>query len=244
MMQRRVWLTAAAAVAPLASFAPASAWSQPAGCSPGLAVLSQRMGKAWLCLADPLLATRAEGVLAASQAGFEQALAQSLRRATTGPAQAGSLRALARRYEDYKALLDTAPSAEAQRQLLPTANEMLTLAQLASDPRDATPWQAHLAQRQRLLSQRVAVLALAPGAEGARRERQAAIYEFEASWQTLRAAPGTGAALRDRLDLAQAAWAPLRDGALSGRALPVFMASEQLLRVMDGVTEHCSRVSA
>lgn len=238
MQYSRRFFVAALAAAPMASGAqPISACS-----TPSLGALSQRMGKAWLCLADPELATPARDVLAASQASFEQQLAQ-LSRAPAGPEQAGSLRALARRYEDYQALLAGASNVEAQRALLSTANEMLTLAQLANVGRAALPWQARMAAHQRLLSQRVALLGLAsPGVEVARRERQGAIYEFEAGLQTLREAGGP--ALREQLALADAAWAPLKDGVGAGRPVPVFVASERLLAVMDVLTEHCLRRSA
>ncbi|MFX7942119.1 hypothetical protein ABTK32_19630, partial [Acinetobacter baumannii] len=74
------------------------------------------------------------------------------------PEQAGGLRALARRFEDYQALLAGTPGADASRTLLGTANEMLTLAELATGSRAGQPWQARLAARQRLLSQRIALL--------------------------------------------------------------------------------------
>lgn len=208
--------------------------------TPSLGALSQRMGKAWLCMADAELTVPARQAMADSQKRFEQQLVQLHQRAA-GPEQAGSLRALARRYEDYQALMTGMPGPEGHRALLSTANEMMTLAQLASSG-TAQPWQARLAARQRLLSQRVALLGLAnPGVESTRRERQSAIYEFEAGLQTLRS---TGdAALRERLALADAAWVPLRDGASAGRPAPVFVASERLLAVMDAVTDHCSRLT-
>ena len=74
-----------------------------------------------------------------------------------------------------------------------------------------------------------------------RRERQSAIYEFEAGQQTLREAGGS--ALRPFLATADAAWTPLRDAAGAGQPAPVFNASERLLAVMETVTEHCSRIT-
>lgn len=234
MQYSRRFFVAAVGTAPFASK------SQPmtACATPSLGALSQRMGKAWLCMANAELAAPARDVLAASQTAFEQQLVQ-MSRNPAGPEQAGSLRALARRYEDYQALLGGRPGMQEQRALLSTANELLTLAQLANAAQAALPWQARLASRQRLLSQRVALLGLASqGIESARRERQATIYEFEAGLQTLRNAGDT--ALRDRLAPADAAWAPLKDGIGSGRAVPVFVASERLLAVMDAVIEHCA----
>lgn len=224
--------------------APMMGWSQtPAECSsPSLGALSQRMGKAWLCMADAELAVPARQVLAASQTAFEQQLVQMHQRPAS-PEQAGGLRALARRYEDYQALLAGTPGADGHRALLSTSNEMLTLAQLANNMRAGLSWQARLAGHQRLLSQRVALLGLAnPGNESTRRERQSAIYEFEAGLQALRNAGD--AALRERLAQADAAWTPLKDGASAGRPVPVFIASERLLAVMEAVTEHCTRQSS
>jgi hypothetical protein len=236
MQYSRRLVIAALGIVPLAG------WSQPVACSPpSLGTLSQRMGKAWLCMADATLATPAAAVLAASQAAFEQQLAEAHRRPAS-PEQAGSLRALARRYEDYQALLAAPPGPEGHRALLGTGNEMMTLAHLANTAQAGLPWQARLASRQRLLSQRVALLGLvSPGVESTRRERQAAIFEFEAGLQTLQlASVGT---LRDRLALADAAWTPLREGANAGLPVPVFVASERLLAVMDDVTEHCTRLN-
>ncbi|RTL43270.1 MAG: hypothetical protein EKK53_10215 [Burkholderiales bacterium] len=214
----------------------------PASCAtPSLGALTQRMGKAWLCTADPQLAPVAQQVLKDSQLVFQRQLVQ-LHAGTTSPEQAGSLRALARRYEDYQALFAVAPAADTHRALLTTANEMLTLAQLASGDRTALPWQARLAARQRLLSQRIALLGLAQvDTVTTRRERQSAIYEFEAGLQTLREAGN--ATLRPHLAAADAAWTPLRDAAGAGQPAPVFTTSERLLVVMDAVTEHCSRIT-
>lgn len=235
---RRHLMFSAAALAAL----PRAGRAQPPGpCTPpSLGALSQRMGKAWLCSADAALAAPARLVLAASQAAFMQQLVQ-LQQRTVGPEQAGGLRALARRYEDYGALLAGTPGADSHRALLGTASEMLTLAQLAQGPHDELPWQMRLASRQRLMSQRVALLGLAnPAAETTRRERQSAIYEFEAGLQTLHRAGD--AALRQRLQAAEAAWVPLRQAAATARPAPVFVASERVLAAMDAVTEHCARL--
>ena len=235
--RRHLLLSTALAALPLAGQCQA-----PAACTtPSLGALTQRMGKAWLCTADTRLAPAARQVLQESQLAFQQQLVQ-LHAAAPSPEQAGSLRALARRYEDYKALFARAPGADAHRPLLGTANEMLTLAQLASGSRANLPWQARLAARQRLLSQRIALLGLAQvDTPATRRERQSAVYEFEAGQQTLHQAGD--ASLRPFLATADAAWAPLRDAAGSGQPAPVFTASERLLAVMDAVTQHCSRIT-
>ena len=235
--RRHLLLSATLATLPLAGHCQA-----PAPCAtPSLGALSQRMGKAWLCTAYNRLAPTARQVLQDSQLAFQQQLVQ-LGRAVDNPEQAGGLRALARRYEDYQTLLAGRPDADSHRALLATANEMLTLAQLASGSRAGLPWQARLAARQRLLSQRIALLGLANAdAAATRRERQSAIYEFEAGQQTLREAGGS--ALRPFLATADAAWTPLRDAAGAGQPAPVFNASERLLAVMETVTEHCSRIT-
>lgn len=235
--RRQLLMSAALAALPFAGQCQA-----PASCmTPSLGALTQRMGKAWLCTADSRLAAPARQALQDSQVAFQQQITQ-LHTGATSPEQAGSLRALARRHEDYQALFASAPSADTHRTLLATANEMLTLAQLASGDRAGLPWQARLAARQRLLSQRIALLGLANAdATATRRERQSAIYEFEAGQQTLRQAGD--AALRPYLATADAAWAPLRDASGAGQAAPVFTASERLLVVMDAVTQHCSRIT-
>ncbi|WP_394380038.1 hypothetical protein [Roseateles sp. BYS87W] len=233
---------AATAAVSLATL-PAAGWCQsPAACTtPSLGALTQRMGKAWLCTNEGALAQSARQVLDASQTAFTQQLVQ-LHQQATSPEQAGGLRALARRYEDYQALLAGTPTADAHRQLLGTANEMLTLAQLATGSRAGLPWQARLAARQRLLSQRIALLGLAnPAAEPIRRERQSAIYEFEAGQQALHG--GADTALRQRLQAADAAWTPLRAAAGAGLAAPLFLSSERLLTAMDTVAEHCARIT-
>ena len=242
---RRHLLTASLASLAAASLGalPGAAWCQaPSPCTaPSLGALSQRMGKAWLCSADTALARPAREVLEASQQAFRQQLVQLHAQAASAE-QAGSVRALARRYEDYEALLAGAPTTEAHRELLGTASEMVTLAQLAAGPRSDLPWQARLAARQRLLSQRIALLGLAdPAAPRVRRDRQSAIYEFEAGQQTLHAAADTP--LRQRLTAADAAWGPLRAAVAAGRTQPLFTASERLLAEMDAVTAHCSRIT-
>lgn len=235
-------LAATTAAASLAAL-PAAGWCQaPSACiTPSLGALTQRMGKAWLCTGDDSLAVSARQVLEASQTAFQQQLVQ-LHQQSNSPEQAGSLRALARRYEAYQGLLAGTPGVDAHRALLGTANEMLTLAQLATGSRAGLPWQARLAARQRLLSQRVALLALAnPAADAIRRERQSAIYEFEAGQQALHGA--ADAALRQRLQAADAAWPALRAAADAGRAAPLFLSSERVLTAMDTIAEHCARLT-
>lgn len=224
------------------STAPLTGWSQPAACAPSLGALTQRMGKAWLCSADAELAEPARRVLQASQAAFERQLVPAQLRASS-PEQAGGLRALVRRYEDYRALLGSTPSLDGSKALVSAANEMLTLTQLANGTMSDLPWQARLAARQRLLSQRVALLGLT-GSDSLRRELQAASHEFEAGLQTLQATAGRDLLLRDRLGLVDMAWQPLKAGASEGRAARVFVASERLLTVLDTVTDQCSRPSA
>lgn len=235
MQFTRRWMVAALGAAPLAS------WGQSPAAAPNLGALSQRMGKAWLCSGDASLAVAARQVLAASQAAFEKQLAPALQRAAS-PEQAGSLRALVHRYGGYRELLAGAPSAESHKALVSSANEMLTLTQLANGSLDGLPWRARMASRQRLLSQRVALLGLT-GTDTTRRERQAAVFEFEAALQTLQSTAGRDPLLRERLALVDTAWQPLLRGASEGRAAEVFMASERMLTLLDGVTDHYVRLN-
>jgi hypothetical protein len=198
-------------------------------------MLSQRMGKAWLSQTDPRLCVRAQDVLQASQERFERQL-DGLLRFAPNPEIAGSYRALSHRYADYKALLAEAPTAEALPSLLVMAGEVLTLAhrgtlQLVdqSPSGQRLPWLINVAGRQRMLSQRLALLALAQrqgNSPALRRESQTAVIEFESAMQVLREARDTAPAIRANLVLADAQWVFLKaalndtlgeDRAVSGR---------------------------
>ncbi|MFG6488082.1 type IV pili methyl-accepting chemotaxis transducer N-terminal domain-containing protein [Roseateles sp. BYS78W] len=217
-------------------------------------MLSQRMGKAWLGQLRPELAERARAVLQSSEARFEIQLADLLAYAPT-PEIAGSYKAMQHRFGDYRALLKSTPSPDRVDDLIKASGEMLSLAQVATGQLQERSGEAgamlvNMSGRQRMLSQRLALFFLADQ-QGARpdlvrRETAKARAEFEAAMRTLTDAAETNDAIRANLELAQSQWVFLQ-AALSGQsqgskaAAEVFVASENLLAVMETVTGQFAR---
>jgi hypothetical protein len=254
-MNRREWICAAGA-ALVATSAPARA--EVTGLNDAInkagrqRMLSQRMGKAYLALVQKVEVTLAQQVLDKSMALFDRQLVE-----LKAYAPAGDLRetytALEAAWGDYKtSLVGAAPSKPGAAKVLADASRVLALAHkgtvqyegLLNKPVGKL---VNIAGRQRMLSQRMAKSYLAAvlpiDAPAARQDIAAARQEFVAAIEVLRSAPEATPRIREQLELGDAQWV-LFDHALqtsvpAGSTRPlsdVFVASENLLEVMDKVT--------
>lgn len=255
MPTRRRWMLAGLGLAG------ASAWPRPVDLGEAInkagaqRMLSQRMGKAWLGLALPELEARARRVLDASIERFERQLAELQRQAPT-PEIGASLRRLAQQFTDYRSLLAQAPAAQRVNELLSRSGDVLATAHqatglLQAQSRAGAAQLVNLAGRQRMLSQRLALLFLADqqGASPAlvRPAASEVKADFEAAMERLRSAPETTPGIRVNLDLAQNQWLLLKAALQGGTVAPqaasdVFVASENLLAVMETVTGQFARL--
>lgn len=215
-------------------------------------MLSQRAGKAYLALVQDVEIPLAHQVLDKSVALFDRQLTE-----LKGYAPAGQVRdtylALEGAWAEYRAALTrgTATRAGAPA-VLAGAARVLALAHqgtvqyetLLNKPVGKL---VNIAGRQRMLSQRMAKSYLASmlpvDAPAARQDIAAARQEFVAAVEVLRNAPQATPKIREQLELGDAQWV-LFDHAL-GKTAPggmirpladVFIASENLLEVMDRVT--------
>ena len=221
-------------------------------------MLSQRMAKAWLGLALPDIEGRARKILDASRQRFDQQLAE-LRSFAPTPEIASTYEQLGKQAAVLKQRLDELPVTPARdNAVIPLAGEVLKLAHQATGQLEkrsdaASAKLINLAGRQRMLSQRLAMLYLAEehGVDRAliRTEMGVARNDFRAAMRVLQSAPETTPEIQANLQLAASQWIFL-DAALGGTshgqraASESFLASENLLAVMETVTGQYARLLA
>ena len=217
-------------------------------------MLSQRMGKAWLALVHGVEKPMAQQVLDKSLALFDRQLVEL--KAFAGSADiAATYNKLEASWSSYKAaLVGNTPSRDNAATMLQLNAGVLALAHQGTQQFEAVQSKpvgklVNVAGRQRMLSQRMAMFYLAArlpvDAPVATAEINKARTDFISAMALLRQAPETTPQIQEQLQLADAQWvffdAALKRGnasdAGSARALgEIFMASENLLSVMDRVT--------
>jgi hypothetical protein len=264
-MQRRSLIAAASAVA-LATALP-FARAQVVDLSDAInkagrqRMLSQRMGKAWLALLQDVEPNSARMVLDKSLALFDRQLVELKGYAPT-PDLLSTYGKLETVWSDYKtALVGKTPTKDQAMTLLELDAKVLALAQQGTvqfETALAKPVGklVNLAGRQRMLTQRMAKFYLAAAlpvdAQVATAEIAKARTEFNAAMDQLRDAPQATLRIKDQLLLGDAQWVffdqalqRLQDGSPRPKAMAnVFVASENLLTVMDRVTTLYAEIKA
>jgi len=215
-------------------------------------MLSQRMGKAYLALAQNVEENLARQVLDRSLALFDRQLVE-LKAYAANPELKDTYLALEGAWSDYKtSLIGAAPTKAGGAAVMASAGKVLALAHKGTQQYEALLNKpigklVNVAGRQRMLSQRMAAFYFASSIQADGGAAQAEIgkarSEFLAGLQLLRSAPEATSRIKDELQLADAQWL-LFDNALqkstsygaSRQLSDVFVASENLLQVMDRVT--------
>jgi hypothetical protein len=257
-MQRRHFITSALALPFLGlsgwhAYAEVSSLSDAINKAGAQRMLSQRMGKAWLALVHGIEKTSALQVLEKSMSVFERQLHELKAFAPNADIKT-TYTQLESSWHDYKTQLSgSAPQKSSAGALLQQDSKVLALAHQGTQQFESLLGKPqgkliNLAGRQRMLSQRMAKFYLAAKlpveSTMAALEIDKARTEFMAAMTTLRQAPEATARIKDELLLADGQWVffdmalqRLQQGQGSLKQLSeVFIASENLLSVMDNVT--------
>lgn len=223
-------------------------------------MLSQRLAKAYFSLAMGVETVWAGRVMDGSIALFDRQLVE-LRAYAPNPPIKTAYNRLDQTWIEYKlALVGEKPAKERAAKVLELANLVLSLAHDGTVLLEQTSGQAvgrlvNLSGRQRMLSQRLAMLYLSSawGVAGpsAQVDMQKARDEFVQAHATLRNAPQNNASINDSLILTEnqfsfydTALKTLKPGAPELRRMQdIFTTSERILEIMDGVTGLYSKLN-
>jgi hypothetical protein len=224
-------------------------------------MLSQRMGKAWLALLQGVEPNSARQVLDKSLALFDRQLVELKGYAPT-PELRATYSTLETVWSDYKtSLVGKTPTKDSAAAMLQLDSKVLALAQQGTVQFETVLAQpvgklVNVAGRQRMLTQRMAKFYLAAtlpvDAPLAAAEIAKARTEFNTAMGQLRDAPQATLRIKDQLLLGDAQWLffdqalqKLQDAAPRPKAMAdVFVASENLLTVMDRVTTLYAEIKA
>ncbi len=224
-----------------------------------LRMLSQRLSKAWLAIGQNIEAKRAARVLQDSAAQFER-VQTDLKPLLPNPATRNAHSQLEPLWNEFKTrLMDTPPSQPMALTLLGLDGRVLAQAHQLTQALEQHAAQpigelVNLSGRQRMLSQFIAKSHLAmlwkSTPTDLHTQVDAARAEFTRNLSRLDAAPQTTPALKQDLLLARQQWVFLesavgRDERITAKdAAEVFVASENLLELMDRITQHYVRLGA